>query len=775
MKHNALVQAILAGIASIPPALRVFAAADGADDLPVIKPLMVLRVSAAAAKEYELIIYGDIGESWWGESVTAQSIVQQLAALDPAVTQINVRINSYGGSVSDGMAIYNVLKRTAAKKIGTVDGVAMSSASLVAMACDELSMPESSILMIHAPWGLAQGNASDMRIMADVLDTYAEAMVGAYTAKSKQPKADMLALLKDGQDHYYTGEQAVAAGFADKVITAVADPAEADAAESNRPRGLNRFLSHAPAAIAAMAIAAARRSPITATGVAVNPASSASTEDSDMLRKTKRGLVSLPPKARSTTVDNALPAGGGGGEGGDTTLNPADIRSRAMAELGERNRLIEAALKPVMHIGGIPELHVQALGDLAMTLDQVHARALALAGAKATPTAGNGGVEAGADQRDKDIEAMSQIIVARGLSAAKGPDGKRLPVTDVDPANPFRTMSLSAMAEHCVRASGHNTSRMSRSEIASLALQRPVAAAGHTTSDFPTLLGNTINRILLVTYTSANTRWMQFCKISDLADFRPNTRLRMGSFDDIKVVNEAGNYEQGTFGDATAETIKALRKGRKLVISREMIVNDDLQAFADIAAMLGGAAARTVEKDVFALFALNSGAGPVMGDGFNLFDATHHLNVAATPAAPSVISFDAARQQLAVQTDNSGNDYLDILPSIWLGPSSLYGAAQLLNINATDPSVTNKFLIRNIVEAMFDKVIGTPRLTGTPWYVLADPNVEPVFEVGFVDGQRTPRTDSQVDFDSDGVKWKVVLEYGVAATGWRGIVKNAGA
>src|SRR5690606_30697236 len=106
---------------------------------PRIEPLMRLQPVAADSSTYELLIYGDIGESWWGESVTAQSVAQQLNELDESVATINVRINSYGGSVADGLAIYNALKRHRATKAVTVDGVAMSSASLIAMAGDTVA------------------------------------------------------------------------------------------------------------------------------------------------------------------------------------------------------------------------------------------------------------------------------------------------------------------------------------------------------------------------------------------------------------------------------------------------------------------------------------------------------------------------------------------------------------------------------------------------------------------------------------------------------------
>src|SRR5690606_113263 len=126
--------------------------------------------------------------------------------------------------------------------------------------------------------------------------------------------------------------------------------------------------------------------------------------------------------------------------------------------------------------------------------------------------------------------------------------------------------------------------------------------------------------------------------------------------------------------DGAKESIKGARKGRILQITPEVLVNDDVGAFSRIAAALGQAAGRTIEKDVYALFALNAGAGPTMGDGKALFHADHK-NIASSGGAPSVTLFDAARQLMGAQMDPGGNDYLDIVPAIWLGPQSLRGLA----------------------------------------------------------------------------------------------------
>lgn len=213
----------------------------------------VLRVQSLGGGVAELLIYGDIGESWAApESVTAKSVVEQLQQLD-GVSEIAVRINSFGGSASDGLAIYNCLKRHPATKSVTIDGVAASIASLIAMAGDTVSMPRTALMMIHAPWSTATGNAEELRLFADQLDGWASAMAQAYAAKSKQAPAEALKLLTDGVDHWFTGEEAQAAGFIDVLIgdEEAPQPAEESVDPAAFARGLSRFVSRAPSRIAA--------------------------------------------------------------------------------------------------------------------------------------------------------------------------------------------------------------------------------------------------------------------------------------------------------------------------------------------------------------------------------------------------------------------------------------------------------------------------------------------------------------------------------------------
>lgn len=160
----------------------------------------------------ELLIYGDIG-GWDTESVQAMQVVQDLRA--STATTISVRINSFGGSVSDGLAIFNALHRHTARVVTYIDGVAASIASLIAMAGDVVEAAASSMLMIHAPWTLTMGSAKELRATADVLDVFSTAMAAAYA--SRLGKKEALGLLTDGVDHWYAPHQALAVGLVDTI------------------------------------------------------------------------------------------------------------------------------------------------------------------------------------------------------------------------------------------------------------------------------------------------------------------------------------------------------------------------------------------------------------------------------------------------------------------------------------------------------------------------------------------------------------------------------
>jgi ATP-dependent Clp protease, protease subunit len=164
----------------------------------------------AQMKGAEIVIYDEIGAF----GIPAKAFLDELKALGP-VAELTVRINSPGGSVFDGIAIYNALKRHDAAITVWIDGIAASIASMIAMAGDEVVTPENAMLMLHDPSGLVMGTASDMRAMADALDKMKASMVAAYRDKSGREDAEIEALMQ--AETWLSAREAVSLGLADRV------------------------------------------------------------------------------------------------------------------------------------------------------------------------------------------------------------------------------------------------------------------------------------------------------------------------------------------------------------------------------------------------------------------------------------------------------------------------------------------------------------------------------------------------------------------------------
>ena len=296
------------------------------------------------------------------------------------------------------------------------------------------------------------------------------------------------------------------------------------------------------------------------------------------------------------------------------------------------------------------------------------------------------------------------------------------------------------------------------------------SAITQTISDFPVLFETAMHKTLQAAYATTPDTWSAFCGTGTVVDFRLHNRYLRGSFGALDQVNEAGEFKNKPIPDLAKEVIRAKTVGNMINLSRQAIINDDMQVFSGLAVDLGRAAKLTIEIDVYAL--LNS--NPNMNDGIALFHALHG-NLAAAGAAPSMAAFDAIGVAMASQKDLSGNEFLDIEPNTLLLPRSIRGTAISINGSEYDPDTVNKLQKPNIVKGMFDTIVGTPRLTGTAYYAFADKDVAPALEVVFLNGVTEPFTDSQDGWRVDGVEWKVRHDYGVGAVNWRSAYKQPGA
>jgi len=163
---------------------------------------------------HELLIYTDIGESFWGDSVSAQSVKAQLD--DMGSGDLNVRINSPGGSVFDGVAIYNLLNQREGKTTVYIDGLAASAASVVAMAGDDIIMADNALMMIHDPWTMSLGSAEEMRATADLLDKIKTSIVSTYESNTNLDSETISEMME--AETWFNADEAVDHGFATSTV-----------------------------------------------------------------------------------------------------------------------------------------------------------------------------------------------------------------------------------------------------------------------------------------------------------------------------------------------------------------------------------------------------------------------------------------------------------------------------------------------------------------------------------------------------------------------------
>jgi ATP-dependent Clp endopeptidase proteolytic subunit ClpP len=206
-----------------------------------------IRAAADTDEAAEVLIYDQIGESFWSEGVTARQFAADLKAI--TAPRITLRINSPGGSVFDGVAIFNAIRQHPARVVTHVDGLAASIASVIALAGDEVHMAANALYMIHNPWGVAMGDARELRRTADTLDKVRDTMLATYRERCALTEEELLAALD--AETWYSADEAQAAGFVDTITGAQQLAAAFDLSAFRNP----------PAALAAGLVSVAAAAP----------------------------------------------------------------------------------------------------------------------------------------------------------------------------------------------------------------------------------------------------------------------------------------------------------------------------------------------------------------------------------------------------------------------------------------------------------------------------------------------------------------------------------
>ena len=330
-----------------------------------------------------------------------------------------------------------------------------------------------------------------------------------------------------------------------------------------------------------------------------------------------------------------------------------------------------------------------------------------------------------------------------------------------DAARQYRGMTLLELARESLGNAGVNTRGLSRDEVATRAL--------HSTSDFPEILSAVTNKTLRQAYDAYPRTFALFCRQVLATDFKSMHRVQLGEAPQLLEVGESGEFKRGTLGESK-ESYKVKTYGRVVAITRQVLINDDLDAFTRIPAMYGNSIAQLESDVVWGIITAN----PAMADGNALFHTTHK-NLAGTGAALDVASVGAARAAMALQTGLDKKTVLNIRPAFLIVPAALELKAEQLVAQNLVPADSAKVVPQSIRTL---SPISEPRLdaaSATSWYLAASPNQIDTIEYAYLEGQQGAYIETRNGFDVDGVEIKCRLDFGAKAIDWRGLYKNPGA
>ncbi|EEV0136394.1 Clp protease ClpP [Escherichia coli] len=648
-------------------------------------------MQAGGQGEADIYIYDEIG--FWG--VTAKQFISDLNALGD-ITHINLHINSPGGEVFEGIAIFNALRNHGAGITVYVDGVAASMASLIAMAGDTVIMPENAFMMIHKPWGISGGDAEKMRTYADRLDKLESVMVPVYAQKTGKTTDEIAVMLAD--ETWMSGAECLAHGFADQVTPAVR----------------------------AMACIQSKR-----------------TEEFKKMPESIRNMITQPsdrtPREATTTQAVTEPAQA------PTAPDEETIRASVLAEQKARMSGINDLF--AMFGGRYQALQAQCVADPGCSLEMARERLLNEMGKESSPTnkttpahiyAGNGNFVG---------DGIRQAMLARAGFA------------DTERDNAYNGMTLREWARMSLTERGIGVASYNPMQMVGLALT-------HSTSDFGNILLDVSNKGLIKGWEESEETFQKWTRKGRLSDFKTAYRVGMGGFGSLRQVREGAEYKYITTSDRR-ETIALATYGEIFSITRQAIINDDLNMLVDVPMKMGRAAKATIGDLVYDVLTKN----PKLSDGNALFHADHQ-NIAT--GGISVSGLDAARQMMRLQKE--GNRALNIRPAFMLVPVALETVAnQTIKSASVKGADANAGVINPIQN--FAEVIAEARLDAADpktWYLAAAQGTDTI-EVAWLDGVDTPYIDQQEGFTTDGIATKIRIDAGVAPLDWRGLVRSSAA
>jgi hypothetical protein len=316
-------------------------------------------------------------------------------------------------------------------------------------------------------------------------------------------------------------------------------------------------------------------------------------------------------------------------------------------------------------------------------------------------------------------------------------------------------MSLIRLCEDLLMRQGVNCRGLSPMEIATRAI---------STSDLANIAGSTMNRTLRQGYDSGMRTFVGVFRQGTASDFRAINRVALSGAPSLLEVKENGEFKYGTVTDGK-ETYQLATYGRILPFTRQMIVNDDMDALSRIPMMFGRSAADLESDIVWGIITANA----ALADTVALFHATHG-NLAASGGAIDITTVGAGRAAMRVQTGMEGR-VINVMPKYLIT-----GAAYETLVDQLLASITPATIAAAVPSALRSlQGVIEPRLTGNQWYLAADYNQVDTIEYSYLEGNQGVYIETQMGFKVDGIEIKARHDFAAKAIDHRGLYKNPGA
>ncbi len=442
------------------------------------------------------------------------------------------------------------------------------------------------------------------------------------------------------------------------------------------------------------------------------------------------------------------------------TMEPTETGGATGTDPAQNRTAQCAMIRSIAETAGLDTSWIDGAIDRGIDADTARKEAFEAMQTKRTRSAGSPQSvrTMGADAPDAMVRGMADAV-ARRLNPG---------IAETEAGRPFTNWTLLDMCAELARGRGANLDHRNRHAVADAIFTR--SFAGHSTSDFPELLANAVNKALMPSYVTAAPSYRSWSAQRTFNDFREHRFLRLGDFPGLTELGGAGAGAGGEGAEPQFGTISEHREsitpkefGSGISVTRKLLINDDLGALQSLTSLVGIRVAAEENRMTYSYLASN----PTLNDSIALFHASHGNLISATDI--TVAGVAAAVQALRKMTSLDGI-YLNLQPKLLVcGPAKELSARTLLHeIVATQQSNVNPY--SGMLTLQVDAYI-----TDNSWYVFADPNAAPVIVYGYVANTQGPVVRSEIDFDTRSLRIAVNLDFGYGAIDFRGAIRNPGA